>query len=256
MASVCSGSMALMQSGAPISNPVSGIAMGLLIEDGEYSILSDIQGLEDHYGDMDFKVAGTKKGITALQLDIKVSGLSKSILEKALEQAKEGRFHILEEMEKCIQTPHSLSENAPKIHTFKIDPEKVGLVIGPGGKMIREIEEKSGASVVINDGNNGEVTIAAKNTDSLNTALDIITLLTKEVKIGESYNGRVVKILAFGAFIEVLPGKEGLLHISKVSHRRINNIEEVLKVGDTIDVKIDNIDNQKRINLVPVQKIE
>lgn len=254
MASVCSGSMALMQAGAPISNPVSGIAMGLLIEDGEYSILSDIQGLEDHYGDMDFKVAGTKNGITALQLDIKVGGLSKEILEKALEQAHEGRMHILNKMSESITTPHALAENAPKIHTFNIDPEKVGLVIGPGGKMIREIEEKSAASVVVSDGNNGEVTIAAKNQASLDIALNMIKDLTREVEIGVKYEGRVTKTVAFGAFIEVLPGKEGLLHISKAANRRLQSIEEVLKVGDNIDVIVDEIDKQKRINLVPVER--
>jgi polyribonucleotide nucleotidyltransferase len=257
MASVCAGSMALMDTGAPIKAPVSGIAMGLLIDGDDYTILSDIQGLEDHYGDMDFKVAGTTEGITALQLDIKVSGLSKNILIEALEQAKAGRFHILNKMNETITASRTeVSENAPKIHTLSIDPEKVGLLIGPGGKTIRKIEEESGAKVVVSDGNNGEVTIAAKNKDSLDIALNFINGLTKEPKAGEVYPGRVVKILAFGAFVEILPGKEGLIHISKLSKRRLNSVDDVVSVGDKFEVSVQEVDAQKRINLVPTTLFE
>lgn len=251
MASVCSGTLALMDAGAPIKAPVSGIAMGLLIEGGDYIVLSDIQGLEDHYGDMDFKVAGSEKGITALQLDIKVAGLSEEILRNALNQAKKGRHHILNTMLDVLDKPRSsLSPNAPQIVTIHIDPEKVGLVIGPGGKMIRSIEERSKANVSIADGNSGEVTISAKNFESIEIARKIITDLTKEVEVGESYRGKVTKIMNFGAFIEVLPGKEGLVHISKISNKRIDNVEDYLSVGDEIDVKVEEIDKQNRINLV------
>jgi len=252
MASVCSGSMALMDCGVPIKAPVSGIAMGLLINENGYVILSDIQGLEDHYGDMDFKVAGTQKGVTALQLDIKVAGLSKNILEEALAQAKEGRLFILNTMNQTISAHRpELAANAPKIHTFNIDPEKVGLVIGPGGKMIRRIEEESGASVTVTNGSIGEVTIAAKNLECMEKALNAILALTKEPEVGEVYDGVVVKIMAFGAFVEILPGKEGLIHISKLSEHRINRVEDVLNAGDKIRVVVDQIDAQHRINLVP-----
>jgi polyribonucleotide nucleotidyltransferase len=252
MASVCSGSMALMDCGVPIKAPVSGIAMGLLINENGYVILSDIQGLEDHYGDMDFKVAGTEKGVTALQLDIKVAGLSKNILEEALAQAKEGRLFILRTMNQTISSHRpELAANAPKIHTFNIDPEKVGLIIGPGGKMIRKIEEESGATVMVTNGSTGEVTIAAKNKECMEKALNAILALTKEVEVGEVYNGTVMKILTFGAFVELLPGKEGLIHISKLSEQRLSRVEDVLNVGDKIRVIVDQIDNQNRINLVP-----
>lgn len=257
MASVCSGSMALMDCGVPIKSPVSGIAMGLLINQNGYTILSDIQGLEDHYGDMDFKVAGTINGVTALQLDIKVAGLSKNILEEALAQAKQGRLHILNTMNEVISKHKpELAANAPKIHTFNIDPEKVGLVIGPGGKMIRKIEEESGASVMVTNGSSGEVTIAAKNGESLQKALNAIHTLTKEAEVGEIYDGTVTKIMNFGAFVEILPGKEGLIHISKLSEHRLNRVEEVINAGDKIRVIVDQIDNQNRINLVPEKRFE
>ncbi len=253
MASVCSGILALMDCGVPISSPVSGIAMGLLIEGDSYAVLSDIQGLEDHYGDMDFKVAGTAKGITALQLDIKVSGLSEPILRQALAQAKDGRLHILSKMTQVIQAPRdTIAPNAPKIEYIQIDPEKVGLLIGPGGKMIRKIEEDTKASVIVSDGTSGQVCISAKNKECLDHAKAVIQSLVKNIEAGEEYNGKVVKIAAFGAFIELTPGKDGLIHISALSKRRVERVEDLLSVGQIIPVRVKEIDAQHRINLVPV----
>ncbi len=250
MASVCSGSLALMDCGVPVKASVSGIAMGLLINEDDYIILSDIQGLEDHYGDMDFKVAGTQNGITALQLDIKVAGLSKEILQNALSQAKDGRLFILNSMDQVISAPRKdLSPNAPKIHSLTVPSDKIGVIIGPGGKMIRKIEEESNATVVVKDGNSGEVCIFATNQNDLDTALSMINALTKDPEIGDVFNGKVIKIVPFGAFIEILPGKEGLLHISKLSDKHVNKVEDVVNVGDTIEVKVHNVDAQKRINL-------
>ena len=257
MASVCSGSLSLMDCGVPIKAPVSGIAMGLLLDGDDYIILSDIQGLEDHYGDMDFKVAGTEKGITALQLDIKISGLSEKILKESLKQAKEGRLHILNKMKEVITKPNEqLSENAPKIHTLSINPEKVGTIIGSGGKMIRKLEEESGATITINDNNKGEVLIFSPNQNNLDKALKYITLLIKDPEIGETFKGKVTKTMTFGAFIEIAPGKEGLLHISKISDEHVKRVEDYLNVGDHIEVKISNIDNQKRINLERIKETQ
>ncbi len=253
MASVCSGALALMDGGVPIKAPVSGIAMGLLIEDGDYVILSDIQGLEDHYGDMDFKVAGTSEGVTALQLDIKVGGLSEEILQKALYQAKQGRSHILGKMIEVISQPRAeLSETAPKIGFIQIDPTKVGLVIGPGGKMIRKIEEETKATIIITDGTTGQVSISAKSQEHLDKAKRMIYLLTKEVEAGEEYEAKITRIMNFGAFAEILPGKEGLLHISTLSRSRINNVEDVLTTGQVLNVRVREVDSQNRINLEPV----
>tara|TARA_B100000427_G_scaffold329523_1_gene346091 strand:+ start:348 stop:2459 length:2112 start_codon:yes stop_codon:yes gene_type:complete len=255
MASVCSGSLALMDCGVPIKAPVSGIAMGLLLDGDDYIILSDIQGLEDHYGDMDFKVAGTEKGITALQLDIKISGLSEKILKESLNQAKEGRLSILNKMKEVISRPNeNLSENAPKIHTLSVNPDKVGTIIGSGGKMIRKLEEESGATITINDNNKGEVLIFSPNQTNLDKALKYITLLIKDPEVGETFTGKVTKTVAFGAFIEIAPGKEGLLHISKISKDHVKRVEDHLNVGDTITVKIAAIDNQNRINLERVKE--
>lgn len=256
MASVCSGALALMDCGVPIKAPTSGIAMGLLLDGDNYTILSDIQGLEDHYGDMDFKVAGTKDGITALQLDIKVSGLSEEILKNALEQAKKGRLEILDKMTQSIHAPRpELSRNAPKIEFISIDKEKVGLIIGPGGKTIRKIEEDSGASVIISDTVEGQVCISANNSDAMEAARSIIIGLTKEIEKGEIYTGKVVRITPFGAFIELTPGKDGLLHISKMSKKRINKVEDILNEGDSIEVKVQEIDQQNRISLVPLKDL-
>jgi polyribonucleotide nucleotidyltransferase len=249
MASVCSGSLALMDGGVPISNAVSGIAMGLLLKNDDYIILSDIQGLEDHYGDMDFKVAGTKKGITALQMDIKVGGLSEKILKEAIYQAKQGREFILEKMDSVITGPKDeVASNAPRIEVMKIDEDKIGVVIGPGGKMIRKIESETGASVCISD-SEGLVSISSIDKEGLDKAKKMIEMLTKKVKIGDTYDGKVVKIMNFGAFIELIPGKEGLLHISKIADHRVNRVEDELNVGDLLQVKVAEIDAQGRINL-------
>jgi polyribonucleotide nucleotidyltransferase len=251
MASVCSGSLSLMASGVPIKAPVSGIAMGLLMDAaGNYTILSDIQGLEDHYGDMDFKVAGTHDGITALQLDIKIEGLSKAILVDALRQAKDGRLHILNEMNRVIDAPRtSVTDRAPKVETIMINPEKVGLLIGPGGKQIKKIEEETKATVYVVDGDKGEVTVSGKNSDTIAFAKRVILELVKDVEKGEVYDGKVVKIMNFGAFIELLPGKEALLHISKIAEERVNKVEDYFSVGDPVKVKVMEIDRQGRVNL-------
>ena len=256
MASVCSGTLALMDCGVAIKAPVSGIAMGLLIEGDEYVILSDIQGLEDHYGDMDFKVAGTEAGITALQLDIKVGGLTRDILKSALHQANRGRHHILCKMLEVISDPRGqIAPNAPKIEYISIDPEKVGLLIGPGGKMIRKIEEESKASVVVTDGTIGQVCISAKNQTDLDNARSMIVALTRDVVVGDVYTGKVTRVTNFGAFVEVLPGKEGLIHVSAMARRRIEKVEDVVSVGQVIEVRVREIDSQNRINLVPVSPL-
>lgn len=257
MASVCAGTLALMDCGVPISAPASGIAMGLLIEGNDYVVLSDIQGLEDHYGDMDFKVAGTEKGITALQLDIKVAGLSEKILEEALAQAKTGRLHILSKMLEVLpNTRGVVAANAPKIEYIMVDPEKVGAIIGPGGKMIRKIEEQSGASVTVSDGTSGQVCVSALNQESLDAAKKMIFALAKNVEPGEVYEGKVIKIMPFGAFVEVLPGKEGLMHISTLTNKRLATVDEVLRVGQVVSVRVREIDQQNRINLVPVTLLD
>lgn len=257
MASVCAGTLSLMDCGVPITSPASGIAMGLLIEGNDYVILSDIQGLEDHYGDMDFKVAGTVQGITALQLDIKVGGLSEKILTEALAQAKAGRLHILSRMLEVLSATRGIvSPNAPKIEYVMIDPEKVGVIIGPGGKMIRKIEEESGASVIVSDGTSGQVCISAGNQAALDSAKRMILGLAKNVEAGEVYEGKVTKIMAFGAFVEVVPGKEGLMHISTLTNRRLGSVDEVLRVGQVLSVRVREIDSQNRINLVPVTLLD
>lgn len=253
-ASVCGSCMALMDAGVPIKAPVAGIAMGLIErveEDGnsKMAILSDIQGLEDFLGDMDFKVAGTKEGITAIQMDIKVHGLSKEVLSQALEQAREGRLHIMGEMLNEIDAPRAeLSKYAPRIITMKIDPEQVRVVIGPGGKTINKITQETGAKLDLED--DGTVFITAPDMESAYACQQAVELLTKDVEVGEVYEGEVKRIMAFGAFIEVLPGKEGLLHISKMADYRVDKVEDVMNLGDKVKVKVKEIDDQGRINLV------
>ena len=248
MASVCSGSLSLMDAGVPIKGHVAGIAMGLIVEDGETIVLSDIMGEEDHYGDMDFKVAGTRDGITGLQLDTKIQGIDMNILRIGFMQAKEGRNHILDKMYEIIDAPRkSLSQYAPRLISFMIDKEKIGLVIGPGGKNIRSIIEKTGVKIDISE--DGKVTIASNDENGLNEAQKIIKDLTREVEVGEIYKGKIVKIMNFGAFIELLPGKEGMMHISQYSYERINKLEDVIKVGQIIEVKVIGIDDHGRVNL-------
>jgi polyribonucleotide nucleotidyltransferase len=246
MATVCAGTLALMDSGVQIKKPVSGIAMGLITdtESGKYAVLSDILGDEDHLGDMDFKVAGTKDGITATQMDIKVDGLSYDTLAEALEQAKKGRFHILEKMTETISEPRAdYKPHVPRIEKLIIPKEMIGPLIGPGGKVIQEIQNTTGATVVIEEIDNvGVVDVFAVDKETIDAALKQIKAIVEVPEIGKIYKGKVKSIVSFGAFIEILPGKDGLLHISEIEWRRINNVEDEMKVGDTVEVKLIDID--------------
>lgn len=248
MGSVCASTLSLMDAGVPIKAPVAGVAMGL-VKDGDYfTILTDIQGLEDALGDMDFKVAGTKNGITAIQMDIKIDGINKEIFKQALAQAKRGREHIMGIMLDCISEPRKeLSKYAPKITTIHVDPEKISKIIGPGGKTIRKIVEETGAKIDIEE--DGRVYIAAVNSEEAAKAIDMINGITAEAEVGKVYTGKVTRLMAFGAFVEILPGKEGLVHISQLSTERVNKVEDVVSVGDEIVVKVTEIDQKGRINL-------
>lgn len=253
MASACGSTLALMDAGVPIKAPVAGIAMGLIErveEDGtsKMVILSDIQGMEDFLGDMDFKVTGTAEGITAMQMDIKVHGLSRQVLEDALKQAKEGRMHIMKEMLDELDAPRpELSKWAPRIISLQVDPDKIRIIIGSGGKTINGIVEKTGVKIDIDD--DGLVYIAAPDMESAERGLAEVELLIRDVEVGEVYTGTVMRIMNFGAFIEVLPGKEGLLHISKMAKHRVEKVEDVMNIGDEVTVKVTEIDSQGRINL-------
>ncbi|MDR1572328.1 MAG: polyribonucleotide nucleotidyltransferase [Clostridiales Family XIII bacterium] len=247
-ASVCASTLALMDAGVPISAPVAGIAMGLIERDGRIAILSDIQGMEDFLGDMDFKVAGTAKGVTAIQMDIKVHGLSKQILKDALAQAHEGRMFIMDRMMEEISEPRAeLSPYAPRIISMQIDVDDIRTVIGPGGKTINRITAETGVKIDIDD--TGLIYIAAPDMESAEKGVAAIELLLKDVEVGEIYEGKVTRLMAFGAFVEVLPGKEGLLHISRMENRRVEKVEDVVSVGDSVKVKVYEIDGQGRINL-------
>jgi len=248
MASVCSGTLSLLSAGVPIRDSVAGVAMGLVYENGRYAILTDILGLEDHLGDMDFKVAGTRKGITAFQMDVKVSGISREIMKEALEQARVGRLFILDRMAEVIYEPvDNVSAYAPKILTIKVPIDKIGAVIGTGGRTIRSIIEETGANVWVED--DGTITISSKKDGDAERAYEKIRTLTEDVEVGKVYEGVVKKITDFGAFIEILPGKEGLCHISQLDFRRVNKVSDVLKVGETVRVKVKEIDSLGRINL-------
>jgi polyribonucleotide nucleotidyltransferase len=248
MASVCGGSLALMDAGVPTKAPVAGIAMGLLEEGDDYVVLSDVLGDEDHLGDMDFKVTGTRRGICALQMDIKVDGLTRKILEEALEQAKRGRLHILEKVDAAIPAPRDeVSIYAPRIVTVQIKPDKVRDIIGPGGKTIRAIQEQTGAQIDIND--NGTVSIASSDAKSIEQAQALISGLTMEPEVGQFYNGIVKKIVEIGAFVEIMPGTDGLLHISEVAKERIRSVEDVLSEGDEVIVKCIKVDRDGKIRL-------
>ncbi len=247
-ASICASTLALMDAGVPIIAPVAGIAMGLIKENENVVVLSDIQGMEDHLGDMDFKVAGTKDGVTALQMDIKIAGINQDILKIALTQAKEGRLYILEKMLAVISEPRKeLSPYAPKIITMQINPDKIRDVIGPSGKVINKIIDETGVKIDIEQ--DGKIFIASANEEMNLRAKQIIDSLTREVQVGETYMGIVKRIEKFGAFVELFPGKEGLVHISQVAEERINRVEDVLAIGDSILVKVTEIDSQGRINL-------
>ncbi len=248
MATVCAGCMALMDAGVPIKAPVTGIAMGLISEGGQHAILTDIVGDEDHLGDMDFKVAGTADGITALQMDIKIQGITKEIMQIALAQAKEGRLHILEQMKAAMPTHREdLSPYAPRLYTIRISPEKIRDVIGKGGAVIRAITEETGTIIDIQD--NGYITIASMSNESAMIAKQRIEEITADVVIGRVYEGTVLRILDFGAIVQVLPGKDGLLHISQISHARVNRIEDYIQEGQIIRVKVMEIDDRNRIKV-------
>ncbi len=255
MGSTCGSCLALMDAGVPIKRPVAGIAMGLIErveEDGtsKMAILSDIQGMEDFLGDMDFKVTGTEVGVTAIQMDIKVHGLSREILEKALQQAKEGRMYIMSQMLEEIPEPREeMSKYAPRSISMRIDPDKIRIVIGPGGKTINKIVEETGVKIDISEEDPGLINIYSADMEGAEAARKQIELLTKDVEVGEVYEGKVQRIMAFGAFIEILPGKEGLLHISKMAKERVEKVEDVMNIGDIVKVKVTEIDSQNRINL-------
>ena len=262
-ASICAGTMSLMAAGVPIKAPVAGIAMGLIMDDnsGKYTVLTDIQGMEDHFGDMDFKVAGTKNGITALQMDIKVTGITKNIFEEALAQAHKARLEILDNMLACISSPREqLSPYAPKIAMMNIDPDKIKDVIGPGGKMINEIIAQCD-NVKIDIDDNGKVVIYHNDYDTIEKAKQMISDIVRVAKVGDVYAAKVVRLEKFGAFVNLFGNTDGLLHISKISHHRVDKVEDVLKLGDIIDVKVTEIDNKGRINvsakaLLPKPKTE
>ena len=246
--SVCGSTLSLLDAGVPIKDMVAGIAMGLIKHDDKVAILSDIQGMEDHLGDMDFKVAGTENGITAIQMDIKIAGIDEEVLRNALTQAKAGRIHILNEMRKTISAPKpELSKYAPKIVTMNINPDKIRDVIGPGGKVITKIIEETGVKIDIEQ--TGEVFIAGVDSDMIKLAQKLINDIVAEAEVGQTYTGKVTRIMNFGAFVEILPGKEGLLHISHIAHERVAKVEDVLNIGDEVTVKVTEIDEKGRVNL-------
>jgi polyribonucleotide nucleotidyltransferase len=248
MASVCGSTMSLMDTGVPIKAPVSGVAMGLVTDGERYHILSDILGTEDHLGDMDFKVTGTTKGITALQMDIKISGLSTELMTEALEQSHEARMHIMDEMMKTIKTPRpEMKNHVPRVTAIKIPVSKIGAIIGPGGKMIREIQEETGARLDIED--DGTVFIAAADGEAEAAARARVEALTESAEEGRIYTGRVVRVVNFGAFVEILPGKDGLVHISQLDTQRIESVESVAQVGDEITVMVTQVSPDGKIRL-------
>jgi polyribonucleotide nucleotidyltransferase len=248
MASVCGASLAMMDAGVPLKAPVAGVAMGLVLEGGRYKVITDILGDEDHLGDMDFKVAGTRDGVTTLQMDIKVEGITPEIMKVALEQAKAGRLHILGEMNKVLSTPREkMSEWAPSIITLKIDPEKIRDVIGKGGAVIRQITEETGTTIDIE--NDGTVKIASVNGTAGREAQRRIELITADVEVGRVYEGRVARLMDFGAFVTILPGRDGLVHISQISNERVERVSDKLKEGDVVQVKVLEVDRQGRVRL-------
>jgi len=247
-ASICAGTLALMDAGVPIKAPVGGIAMGLVMEGDNYTVLTDIQGLEDHLGDMDFKVAGTRQGITALQMDIKIEGITKEILEEALVQAKKARLEILDNLEATIDAPRSeLSQYAPKIESIKIKPSQIKVVIGKGGETINGIIDETGVKIDIDE--EGNVSIYGQDAEAIKRAITIIEELTEEVEVGKIYSGTVKRIENFGAFVEIIKGTDGLVHVSELSDKYIKNVSDVISVGDKLDVKVTEIDNRGRVNL-------
>ncbi len=257
MASVCGSTLALMDAGVPLKAPVGGIAMGLVTDDSDssrYAILSDIQGMEDALGDMDFKVAGTRRGVTALQMDIKVSGLTPEVFRQALEQARQGRLHILDKMQEALPTPRpEMSTFAPRIVAIHIHPDKIRDVIGPGGKTIRRIQEETGCQIDVED--DGTVSLATVDEEAMDRAVAMIRDLTESVEVGRIYKGKVVRIMPVGAFVEILPRQDGLVHISQLAEQRVNKVEDVVNIGDEIMVKVTEIDDRGRVNLSRKQAI-
>ena len=253
MATVCAGTLALMDAGVKIKAPVTGIAMGLITNEmgTKYAILSDILGDEDHLGDMDFKVTGTENGIVACQMDLKINGLSYEVLTKALDQAKEGRIHILKEISKTLSAPREdYKPHAPRIVTLKIDKEYIGAVIGPGGKIIQEMQRETGATINIEEKDNqGIVQIFADNKAAIDAAVSRIRAIAARPEVGEIYEGKVKSIMPFGAFVEIMPGKDGLLHISEIDHKRFETMDGIFKVGDEVRVKLLDIDKQGKLKL-------
>ncbi len=246
MASVCGGSISLMSAGAPIRNHVAGIAMGLITDGKRHAILSDILGMEDHLGDMDFKIAGTENGITAIQLDLKIEGLSFELMEEALMQANVGRMHILKKMTDAISKPNEISQYAPRIISININPEKIGALIGPGGKNIKKIIEDTDCEVNVDD--DGLVSISGENTQKCNEALECVKAITFEPEVGMEFDSKVTRIMSFGAFVEFVPGREGMVHISELEWRRVEKVEDILKTGDDVRVKLIKIDDQGRLD--------
>jgi polyribonucleotide nucleotidyltransferase len=250
MASVCGGSLAMMDAGVPLKASVAGIAMGLIMDEQsrKYAVLSDIAGAEDHYGDMDFKVAGTSDGITALQMDIKVTGITMEVLRKALEQARQGRVHILSKMQEALSAPRqSISAFAPRIVTIRIPVDKIRDVIGPGGKMIRSIIERTGVKIDVED--DGRVNVASVDETSAQKAISIIQELTATPELNKTYLGKVQRITDFGAFVEIMPGTDGLLHVSEIANHRVKDVRDELKEGEQLLVKVINIDPTGKIRL-------
>jgi polyribonucleotide nucleotidyltransferase len=248
MATVCGGSLSLMDAGVPIKKPVAGVAMGMIMDGGKYAVLTDILGLEDHLGDMDFKVTGTRDGVTGFQMDVKVMGISKEVMTEALEQARRARMQILDIMDRTIgKARDDISPFAPKIHQIKVPVDKIREIIGPGGKMIRHIQDTSGAKIDIED--DGTVTIAAIDGESHDKAMAMIAEITAEPEVDKVYMGRVRSIVQFGAFLEIMPGRDGLLHISEIDINRVERVEDVLNIGDEIEVKVVNVDRDGKIRL-------
>lgn len=248
MASVCGATLALMDAGVPLSQPVAGISIGLVKEGEEYALLTDILGEEDHFGDMDFKIAGTQRGITGIQLDLKIDGINETIIEETLEQAKNARMEILKPMLKCIRMPREeTSVHAPRLLRLQIDPEKIGLLIGPGGKTIRRIQEESGANIDVTD--DGTVVVSCPDAEGAQQAFEQVNLLTEDIEVGRTYNGRVTSIKDFGAFVEIQPGKDGLVHISELANGFVKSVGDICKVGDPMQVKVLSIDNDNRVKL-------
>jgi polyribonucleotide nucleotidyltransferase len=248
MATVCGTSLALMEAGVPLPRPVAGIAMGLIKEGKDFAVLSDILGDEDHLGDMDFKVAGTEKGITALQMDIKITSITPEIMKIALEQANEGRIHILSEMNKALSAPRGeVSDFAPRMVTIQINKDKIRDIIGPGGKMIREICEVSGAKIDIDD--EGAVTVAGLSQESIDKAINMIKGIACDPEVGAIYSGKIVKIMDFGAFVNFMGSRDGLVHVSEIKEERVEKVADVLKVGETVNVKVLGFDDRGKIKL-------